>query len=211
MRVMMIGNSYTFYNQMPALLQQQADAVVADLSIETCLRGGKDWSWHLDEGEARAMLADGSWDMVVMQNHSRAALAYPDRMMADGRRIAALAGDAKLVLYMTWARAHSPEAIDIIAPCYQQLAQVIDAEVAPVGLAFAEALKRDPSLCLYDPDQSHPAPAGSYLALCLLYHCLTDSSPATLPDRLLVDDEPVIDLPESTGRLLRAVACELAG
>ena len=53
--------------------------------------------------------------------------------------------------------------------------------VAPVGRAWERAL-RDPAMTLHDPDGSHPSPAGTYLAACVLYATLTGESPVGLDD-----------------------------
>jgi PKD repeat protein len=41
--------------------------------------------------------------------------------------------------------------------------------VAPVGVAWKKVRQDFPGINLYDPDQSHPSVAGSYLAACVFY------------------------------------------
>jgi hypothetical protein len=45
--------------------------------------------------------------------------------------------------------------------------------VAPVGLAWAQALQREPGLELWAGDGKHPSKLGSYLTACVFYASLT--------------------------------------
>jgi hypothetical protein len=76
---------------------------------------------------------------------------------------------AETVLYMTWARQHIPEMIDDLADAYISLAKKINAKVAPVGIAWKNALDANPELILHTEDKSHPTPIGSYLTACIFY------------------------------------------
>jgi hypothetical protein len=60
---------------------------------------------------------------------------------------------------------------------YSSLATRLGARLAPVGRAFVAAVANDPSLELYRSDSSHPTPAGSFLAACVLYGALTGQDP----------------------------------
>jgi lysophospholipase L1-like esterase len=47
-----------------------------------------------------------------------------------------------------------------LAEGYSELGTELSAPVAPVGLAWAEALQREPALDLWDGDGEHPNAAG---------------------------------------------------
>ena len=90
------------------------------------------------------------------------------------------ASGAQTVLFLTWARQHSPQSQAQISAAYQALGRELGALVAPVGVAWARAGQLDPSIGLYAPDQSHPAPAGAYLTASVFYATLFGRSPAGL-------------------------------
>lgn len=50
---------------------------------------------------------------------------------------------------------------------YGQIAQELDAPVAPVGTAWSTALQANPRLSLWQDDGSHPSEQGTYLAACV--------------------------------------------
>jgi len=74
----------------------------------------------------------------------------------------------------------------------------LGAQVAPAGLAWGEALRRDPSLDLWAGDGQHPARLGSYLAACVFYAMLSGREPTR--SRFMAGIE------SGQGRLLQQVA-----
>ncbi len=69
-----------------------------------------------------------------------------------------------------------------ICRTYRRLADTIDAEVAPCGEAFAEAVRQGIFVHrLYEPYGSHPNPIGSYLAASVLFGTIFDITPRYIP------------------------------
>lgn len=183
MRVLFVGNSYTAYFAMPEQVQAMCDHAGIPAEIEMVTAGGKSWRWHLEEGRAPQRIADGDWDVVVLQNHSRAALDMPGEFDAFGRQLIQLirANGARPMLYLTWARQHLPEDQATITGKYAALASDHDAEVAPVGVAWKAWLEASPDVPLHRADRSHPNRAGSYLTACVFFAALTGQSPEGVP------------------------------
>jgi hypothetical protein len=91
---------------------------------------------------------------------------------------------ASAVFYLTWARKATPEDQGALNYAYMQAAKESGAQVAPVGLAWAQVRERQPAIELYFPDGSHPSPAGSYLAACTLYGTIFHQNPVGLPGKI---------------------------
>ena len=71
-----------------------------------------------------------------------------------------------------------------------------------------------PDLNLYDPDQSHPSPTGTYLSACVFFGVLTGKSPVGLPDRLITMDKDgetlyLNILPPQDAKFCQEVAAEI--
>ena len=81
------------------------------------------------------------------------------------------------MLFMTWAYTDRPEMTPQLDEAYSRLGKELDAEVAPVGLAFERVTRERPSLKLRTDDKRHPSLAGTYLAACVFYAALQDRSP----------------------------------
>jgi hypothetical protein len=123
---------------------------------------------------------------VVIQNHSLSSLQRPDEFMEYGRKFIELAkqSGATPILYMTWHRKFNPLMQKTITEAYNALGNETDVAVVPVGMAWEKAIQLRPDLELYAQDQSHPSPAGTYLAACAFYHVLTGETATGLPHRV---------------------------
>lgn len=180
--VLFIGNSYTSYNGgLDALVEGLVETGIPSHDIETGIvaPSGYTLSMHAESRETREAIADGDWDVVVIQEQSTTPLTNPEAMFNAAREIDRFIREsgAQTVLFMTWAREASPGTIEGIAAVYDSLGEELGAPVAPVGRAFSLALERRPDIGLYDPDGSHPDARGSYLAACLFYAFLWGEDP----------------------------------
>jgi hypothetical protein len=85
---------------------------------------------------------------------------------------------------------------------YRTIGDELGATVAPVGLAWQEAVQTKPDVALWDADGSHPALPGSYLAACVLYTTLFGKSPEGLDYHA--------SLPAEVAQFLQTVAAQVA-
>ncbi len=207
-RILFIGNSYTYCNELPTMLAQLASAGGKDVDVHQVTAGGVTLEWHAQNEATLAALYE-SWDYVVLQEHSiRPIQDTPKMAMAAAALQAVIASTgAQTVLFMTWARQHFSEMQAGLARVYAEITQDIGARVAPVGLAWEAALIADASMSLYEEDKSHPTPLGSYLAACVFYATFFGASPVGLPAQLTTaGGEVLVELPEAQARLLQSVA-----
>ena len=97
---------------------------------------------------------------------------------------------AHTVLYMTWARKHSPESQQAITEAYESIGKELGTIVVPVGRAWQKFLAKYDTPALHDRDESHPTLAGSYLAACVFLASLFNENPTGIPTQLAgVDDK----------------------
>jgi len=65
---------------------------------------------------------------------------------------------------------------------YRSLGAALGVAVAPAGEAWQTVLRANPTIVLWQADGSHPSPAGTYLAACVLYARIFDASPVGVAD-----------------------------
>jgi hypothetical protein len=198
LRVLFVGNSYTYFNNLPQLVTALAASANPSQVIETEMVtvGGATLKSLWAGGKPQAALASGKWDYVVLQEQSTLGLPKlvdnipqindPKNFHEAVRMIdpEIKKTGAKPLLYMTWARKDSPDKQQLLTDAYQSIAKELGDKVAPVGLAWQAALKARPTLELHVADKSHPNPAGSYLAACVFYATLFGKSPEGLAARI---------------------------
>jgi hypothetical protein len=71
LRILFVGNSLTATNDLPAHVAALAQVTGRKLEYGTVTFGGYNLEDHWTNGEARKALANGSWDVVVMQQGPR--------------------------------------------------------------------------------------------------------------------------------------------
>ena len=195
LRVLFIGNSFTFMNDLPQLTARLAASARPPRTLETKFvgEGGATLKRHWEAGKALEAIRKGKWDYVVLQDQSELGLGlnnptlfhtYARLFDAEIRK-----AGAKTVFFLTWARRDSPQDQALLTDAYASIAAELKAIVAPVGVAWQKALAENPKLVLHYSDGSHPGAAGSYLAACVFYTVLYSSSPEGLgPDQLNATD-----------------------
>lgn len=213
LKVLFIGNSYTFCNKLPWIVSELAKSAGENLIVDMVTQGGVSLEWHAKNHETLDAIDKGNWDIVVLQDFSLQAVDNREKMLQYGeeldQRIKKIG--AETVLYMTWARQHIPEMLNDLTDGYFSLAKKINAKVAPVGIAWKNALEAKPDLILHTEDKSHPTPAGSYLAGCVFYATFYDSSSEGLTGKIMVDDENIVDLSDEDAIFFQMVAWETFG
>jgi len=177
--ILSIGNSFTQRNDLPALLAELAAARSVNIKHDLISVGGASLRTHWNGGKAAESISSGRYDYVVLQEQSTLPVKNANRMKDNVRLFdsAIRQAGAKTVLYMTWARRHSPEAQQTISEAYQSIGDELGAIVVPVGLAWQKFLATHERPVLHDRDQSHPTLAGSYLAACVFLIVLLKANP----------------------------------
>ena len=193
-RVLFIGNSYTFFNDMPEMFASLVREGGYDVEVQTVAKGGLTLADHAVSSETQKRIAEGAWNYIVLQEQSIIPAVEQRRkveMVAAAEELVNQinAVDAQPLFFMTWGRRNGLSEVgfdDFIAMQrqlevgYSEIAQTLDAAVVPVGLAWQQGLEEDATLNLWDSDGSHPSLEGSYLTACVFYAFIVQQSPEGL-------------------------------
>jgi hypothetical protein len=193
LRVLFVGNSFTYYNSMPAMVHELAEADPGAAPVYSVEYAAPNWSLRdaSEDGGLADALDDFAWDVVVLQDISwHLALAPEDRRRmtypyARSLNRSISETGARTMLFMNWGyrdgvfEGDTFEAMQTaLADGFTELGAELGADLAPVGLAWLEALRRRPGLELWKRDGRHPSELGSYLTACVFYAALTGRDPA---------------------------------
>ncbi|MCG8510840.1 MAG: hypothetical protein MI741_16575, partial [Rhodospirillales bacterium] len=166
-RVLFIGNSYTYGSKLPQLFELLAESGKHKVKVESVIVGGASLMSHWKgngEGrsEARAVIEEGRWDYVALQDQSQMPVVNPQVTLRYAEKFCELikANGAKPVFFMTWAQQHDPKMIEKLSATYSKAAEDNDALLAPVGEVWAAVLKNRPGTDLYAKDGSHSTLKG---------------------------------------------------
>ena len=189
-RVLFIGNSFTFTNDVPSILKNLAQSQGKQVITQANCVPGESFKGHAQSDSTNKLIRQANYDYVVLQGYSRefthshdsiaqASLPYVKQLMDS---ITKYAPQAIPIFYMTWGYKNGtklPTPFDnfddmntIIQRRYEKLAQRYGCWVAPVGVAWATVYHKNPDINLYGSDDYHPSLAGSYLVACTLHSML---------------------------------------
>jgi prepilin-type N-terminal cleavage/methylation domain-containing protein len=211
-KVLFVGNSFTFTNDVPGLTLALARGAGAkpELVVDSHVVGGATLERHWNDGAALAKIRSTDWDLVVLQEQSQRPLKafgrdtgfYPyARKFAEAIR----ATGAIPLFFMTWARPDmAPAPQQLWTESYSDITKELTAECAPVGVAFERFKQAFPGTALTTDGNGHPSPHGAYLAACTFYAALYRNSPEGLPNRLDTGSATVTISPAEAAAMQRA-------
>jgi len=212
LKVLFIGNSYTYYNNLPCIISQLVASSDGPRQLDTRMIavGSKTLEWHYGNPETLDTIRQADRDIVVLQEHSMRPVEDRDKMFDYASKLDGeiKSSGARTVLYLTWARKHIPEMQERLTNAYFTLAGKLGATVAPVGMAWQKALRANPALKLHKKDNSHPDLPGSYLAACVFYATLFQTSPIGLTDTIVDRSNRTLTLQEKEVSFLQSIAWE---
>jgi hypothetical protein len=209
-RVLFVGNSLTYANQMPLIVEALAKSKGDRLEVSSVTLGGANLEDLWRDGAALREIDRGGWTVVVLQQgpssllESRVDLRKWTKNFAQRIRKAG----ARPALYMVWPDKTRLAYFDDVSLSYTLAAADVDGILFPAGEAWRAAWRRDPNAPLYAGDDFHPSVAGSYTAALSIYGMLFRRLPRGLPARLQLSDGSNVDVPASLAATLQEAATE---
>ncbi len=193
LRILWIGNSYTYMNDLPGMVSKICAEQGLKLSATRFTRSGERLSGHYGNQRLLDTLAHGGWDYVVIQEYSSLP-AQSTREVVDSTYHYAHLLDSlahagspgvHVIYYMTWGHkkrnTHNKSMIDPDYPfdenyedfqsrlrlSYLEMTYENRGWCSPVGMAWQTIRETHPEIELYVKDDYHPSFSGTYLAA----HC----------------------------------------
>ena len=157
MNILFIGNSYTYYNDLPSLFEK-----LANNTYEICILQEQNilpianYSMFLDGVKKLNMKMKG-----LLKNFT----LYETWGRKTGSETLEEFGRTNETM------------TNSLSEAYQNAAKAIDADVAHVGLNFHKVYSKHPEIELYNEDKTHPSYKGSCLAALTLYKTIFGEEP----------------------------------
>lgn len=173
MRVLFIGNSHTYYNDMPGIFAGLAREDGVDCEVTMLTHGGWFLEQHQADEQVRFNILYGHYDYVVLQEHAH-PFGPEEKMWNAARSINAWIQEAGStpVAYMTWAKKGKEEEQERMSAAYEKMAEELNALLAPVGREWWKFIHENPDVEMYAPDGEHASRTGSELAARVLWETI---------------------------------------
>jgi hypothetical protein len=210
LRVLFIGNSLTYANDLPLIVQALAKAAGQKMYVEAITSGGFSLDDHWSSGEAPSAIKGQRWDFVVLQHGPSTLPESRMELRSSAKKYDKIIRKAggRPALYMVWPSLDRFSYFDAVREAYSLAASDVNGVFMPAGEAWRAAWRRDPDAPLYGGDDFHPSVAGSYTAALSIYGMLSGKSPVGLPSTLKLDGGRAIEIPPALAKLLQEAAAE---
>ena len=195
--VLFIGNSYTYVNDLPTMLENLALSLdQGDIVFHNSQTiGGATFQSHAGNSITYDKINSQPWDFVVLQAQSQEPSFPESQVNTETLPYAIQLADSvyenkfctDVMMFMTWGRENGdPQWAPIstfsgmndrLRSAYMRIADSVQGSISSVGSAWAYVRATNPTINLYSADGSHPSVAGTYLAACTFYASLFRKSP----------------------------------
>lgn len=198
LKVLFFGNSYTYVNNLPQLIKDIALANGDTLIFDSNCPGGQTFNGHFVAPLTITKITSMVWDKVVLQAQSQEPSFSPSQVASQTLPYAIKLDSiikhynacTETVFFETWGRKNGDASnCPFYAPVctylgmqnrlrasYKLFADTTHSVFSPAGEAFRKSISLNPSLELYNVDESHPSLEGSYLTACVFYETLFHKS-----------------------------------
>ena len=165
LKILFVGNSHTYFNDMPLMVQRRAADEGYYCHVTMIAHAGWYLAQHAEEPDVRFNILHGGYDYVVLQEHAH-PFGPEEKFHEAAAALNTMIREAGSVpiIYEVWARKAEPEMQQHMNEVHRDVAEEIDALIAPVGENWWNYLKSWQDLEMYAGDGEHASKAGSDFA-----------------------------------------------
>lgn len=217
--ILMVGNS-----QCPTIVNMQLLEKLAEsdkggrpIKVTGCVKGGASleshWEAGTGEGTARAMIAAGGFDFVILQDiyYTTAEKFQPyarqfDKLVKESGATPLLFGTASIL-------SDYPAGFERQHELHLAMGKELGVPIVDASYAYKRYFGDNPSAehleSLFAKDKAHPGLWGSYIYSCMLYSAMTGRSPVGLAAPAEIPADVVKTLQETAWAQHQATAAAL--
>jgi hypothetical protein len=208
-RILFVGNSLTYTNDLPGTVE--AVAAAAGLDVGTGMVAQPNFSledhWERGIGDVIREVAP---DFVVVQQGPSSTPANQEYLRQWTEVVASAVADAggKTALLMVWPPLSQAERFDLVRDSYRNAAQATGGWFIPAGEAFRPLLGRgDPAYSPFGGDGFHPSAVGTIMSAFVIVGTLLDQPITGLPLEMTAPGGvPSFTLTQESGDVLYPLA-----
>lgn len=174
-RVLFVGNSLTYFNNLPEIVRKVAASDGVQLTVESIAYPDYALMDHLAEGKVQKKLESGNYDFLVVQQGPSSQVDGKEWLLNAGFILSPICKKygVDLIFYMVWPARSRMQDFPAVYKHYKLAADTTQSIFSPAGQAWLEAWHKSPGLALYGVDNFHPSYNGSLLAAMVIYGSIT--------------------------------------
>lgn len=201
-KVLFIGNSLTYYNNMPDIFKNLALASGKNVYVKQATIGGVDLRHLVKAQSVINKVNEMKWDYVVLQSDDITAFSDMYQIEIDAlesikKIIYQNNPSSKIIYTMIWGLRDGVSLTELngenvyysydeyFKKIYKgtiEISNAVGLSLSPVGWAWYSVISENTGNkgLLFSEDKAHPAPHGSYLMACVMNAAIFNSSSANI-------------------------------
>lgn len=169
--MLFVGNSLTYFNNLPELVKQIAACEKVEVSYRTLALPNYALEDHWNDKTVIEEINSGKYNFVIVQQGPSSQQEGRTLLLDYGLKLDSLCEKkkAQLAVFMVWPSKARSTDFQGVYESYKILAESSKSIFCPAGRAWQTLWKNDPAFELYGPDNFHPGLKGSLLSALVIY------------------------------------------
>lgn len=199
LKVLFVGNSYTYVNDLPAIITKLAQSNNKTILATSYTSGGARFMTHWQNENLKQEIKNGNYDIMILQGQSQEVAFPPSQLQTEvypyAQKLDSLFKvynhEGRVIFFMTWGYKYGDanncpfyppfctyESMSMeLCQNYSTMAHDFQSEISPIGNAWLYVYNQNPySFDFHSSDNSHPNIKGSYFTACVLYTTIFQTS-----------------------------------
>lgn len=164
--VLFVGNSLTYYNELPLLVQEILLKKGKHISVEQITEPNYSLEDHWVEGIVQQKIKSRTFELVIVQQGPSSQLDGKTMLVEYGKRLSRLceSNEATLAFYVVWPAISNYHTFDGVISNYSAAADSSKALLFNVGKNLKAHIDSTQDFSFYSGDGFHPSAEGSRFA-----------------------------------------------
>lgn len=172
--ILFIGNSLTYYNDLPKLITEEAKS--KDIKVNTTTIAYPNYALvdHWKDGKVQKLIKSDMFDYVIVQQGPSSQKEGRQMLIEYGEKYNKLCKNynTQLCFFMVWPSMQYYRTFGGVIANYREAAKVNDAILLPVGKVWKAHFDKTNNFDFYESDGFHPSLKGSKKAADVILNTL---------------------------------------
>ena len=164
--ILFIGNSLTYTNNLPMLVEKEAKSKGFLIKTKTIANPNYAIVDHWNNGEVQKEISSKKYDYVIVQQGPSSQSQGKKLLIEYGKKLSDLCkrNNTKLCFFMVWPSLQYYYTFDGVIKNYREAATITNSLLCPVGEVWKTHFDATNQFDYYDSDGFHPSEKGSLIA-----------------------------------------------
>lgn len=164
--ILFVGNSLTYTNYLPKLVEKAAKKQGLNLQTEMIAKPDYALIDHWNDGIVQKLISTKKFDLVIIQQGPSSQDFGKEILIEYGKKFKKLCeeNNAELAYFMVWPSREYYHTFDGVIKNHKEAAEINQALIFPVGEVWKKHFEATDNFEYYGPDRFHPSKKGSQAA-----------------------------------------------